>query len=176
MYDLKTHIHTFACWTAARASQRGFKTTKEIIKAIHDSNLFGILFSPQDRPIGPQAYDNWHRKTCALILQSLGVDSKTNYGRAAKIVSVYLKTAVLLPEGAKDFTATMHPPIDRILLKNLAKRLKKEGKPESSFYDDINWTQIGLDEYYRLIDRLRTDFPETKEFWKIEEGWTLEDD
>ena len=38
-YDIQEHIHRYAVWTAARASQRNFTTTANIRRAIEESGL-----------------------------------------------------------------------------------------------------------------------------------------
>ena len=41
-YTFTKHIHNYACWTAARAVQRNFTNTQNIVKAIEATDLIRI--------------------------------------------------------------------------------------------------------------------------------------
>ena len=88
MYTLFDHIHNFACWTAARASQRRFKKSAEIAKAINDSNIKEIATYKSKRPNDDAGFDMWHEQTSEQILKSLDANPETDYGRAAKIIAI----------------------------------------------------------------------------------------
>jgi len=159
-YDFETHTHNFAAWTASRAVQRNFTTTDNITAAIEASSLRvdcqnpGILWSPS-------VFDEHHEKWASAIQDNLTKPYCT-YGRAAKIIAVYIKTAVVLPnKGEGGLARYAHPPIDRILLTNL----KKE-----KIVDTVErWTELEQKTYFDLINHLRNKgfLP----FWMIEEYW-----
>jgi hypothetical protein len=89
---------------------------------------------------------------------------KATFGRVAKIVAIYLKTAVVIRDsGESHLSKIIHPPIDRILLTNL----KKE-------YPNIkmrNWTQLNRDEYYILWSEMKLINEDA--YWKIEAFWEV---
>jgi hypothetical protein len=60
----------------------------------------------------------------------------------------------------------MHPPIDGILLRNIAEI------PGLSDLKNIRWTKLDKDEYWSLIKRLRSHFGQVN--WKLEKYWTPE--
>ena len=66
------------------------------------------------------------------------------------------------------FGRVMHPPIDRILLRNLA-RSKRSSQEREPIQRIINWTQLTENEYYDLVARLREAIPDNQPFWQIEE-------
>ncbi|MCM5662117.1 hypothetical protein [Galbibacter mesophilus] len=161
-YNFKTHLHNYAVWTASRASQRGFTTTENITLAINKTELqeFAMLDN-----ILPEEFNSFHRKTSKIIIDEIekrGI--KTSYGRAAKIIAIYLKTAVVIKNsGQGNLAKVIHPPIDNILLKNI-NRAHKELK-----LGNIKWTYLKENEYFNLIYKLKTlDF---EYFWELEEYW-----
>jgi hypothetical protein len=166
-YTFKDHLHNYACWTAARAVQRNFTTTKKIAKAIGTTDLMRI---DELNISSAEEYDAFHRICCNQIIMYF--KSKFNidatYGRAAKIVAIYLKTSVIIRNSGKGTLASIiHPPIDRILLTNLHK--EKENKKLG--FDKINWTELKEDSYFELISKLR--ILKSDKFWELEEYWSV---
>lgn len=164
MYDIAKHIHHYAIWTAARAVQRGFTSTANIKLAINATEL--KEFSGQDENFTSLEFDDFHRKTANKLIQSLiqrGL--KPTYGQAAKIIAIYLKTSMVLPNlGKGSLCSIIHPPIDRILLRNLHQCHKHLG------LNKINWTKLSEVEYFELIESLRQ--LDYNYFWELEEFWT----
>lgn len=152
--DFNEHIHRFAIWTSSRAVQRGFKAkTKAIKVAIEKTELQSLINNKN----GINDFDSFHKKTCNIIIKDLN----TTYGRAAKIVAIYIKTTVVLRDnGTSPLANKAHPPIDKILLGNL----KIKG----------SWTKLNEEEYFTIINNLRNEYPQYKDcFWKIEKYWIL---
>ena len=122
-YDLPEHRHRFAVWAAARAAQRGFTTVRNLRDALQATDIRETLAAPGTLQISAAQFDVLHRGWCSSICSNLIARqiSKTTYGRAAKLVAVYLKAIVILGEACDSALAhNMHPPIDRILLQTLA--------------------------------------------------------
>jgi hypothetical protein len=98
-----------------------------------------------------------HRQWCRSVvgfLQNLGLPNVT-FGRAAKLIAIYLKSVVVLGPGSETpFARIAHPPIDGILLRNLAASgdLDSEHKME---WAKTKWTQLSEEQYYELIEQLR---------------------
>ncbi|MBL0140312.1 MAG: hypothetical protein IPP86_17580 [Bacteroidetes bacterium] len=163
-YSFAEHVHRFAVWTAARAVQRNFTTTENIRKAIEQTELQNFFFRKVIN--SPEQFDKFHEKTCDKLIsvfKKQGIDA--SYGRAAKIVAIYIKTAIVIPErGKSKLSKIAHPPIDRILLQNLDSKY-----PELKL-KSRRWTSLDKDEYFKLIKKFREDFGDC--FWKIEENWS----
>lgn len=115
-YTFQDHLHNFAVWTAARASQRGFTTTENIKSAI---DACGIKeFVSENKEMTAEKFDKFHQKIAKSIMNYLNNKSrkKTSYGRAAKIIAVYLKTSIVIRDAGKSSLAKIiHPPIDSII-------------------------------------------------------------
>ena len=96
------------------------------------------------------------------------------YGRAAKLVAVYLKATVIMGDGCdSSFGRNLHPPIDRILLRGLAS--SDITSPHKAAWRSINWTQLNEFAYDELIRQLRSTIPGDAPFWTIEEYWEPSD-
>ena len=94
------------------------------------------------------------------------IAAKTSYGRAAKIIAVYIKTIATIRDGKSNLARVAHPPIDRILLTNLHKEY-----PHLET-NKINWTQLNEQKYFKLIDELRA--INVEYFWELERYWSPE--
>jgi len=117
-YDIQEHRHRFAVWAASRAVARGFTGTTNVKRAIEASGLRDVAFrSPSRRPV--EGIDELHEEWVDQILAQLEKDGvftrlrdkknllrrEQSYGRAAKIVAVYLKTCLLMrPEWTMSFS------------------------------------------------------------------------
>ena len=174
-YTLSEHRHRFAVWAAARASQRGFTKVQKLRKALEKSGIREVLAAPETRHLSAAEFDSLHRKWCSSIRLTLiedGADKESaTFGRAAKLVAVYLKAIVIM---SSDYDSSLgrnlHPPIDRILLQALAKsdRIKSAHQAEWGL---INWTDLNESRYTNLIHQLRGVLPPNAPFWTIEEYW-----
>jgi len=162
-YSFAEHVHRFAVWTAARAVQRNFTTTENIRKAIEQTELQNLFFRKDIN--SPEQFDKFHKETCdKLITEFRKQGMVPSYGRAAKIVAIYIKTVIVIPEkGKSKLSKIAHPPIDRILLHNLDSKY-----PELKL-KSRNWTTLNKVEYFKLIKKFREDFGDC--FWKIEVNW-----
>lgn len=166
-YTFEKHLHNYACWTAARAVQRNFTNTPNIIRAIESSALMQL---DSIKVNSSEEYDVFHRKCCNQLIDYFKNDCEieATYGRAAKIVAIYLKTAVIVRySGAGKLAEVAHPPIDRILLTNLRKQFN------GIVANKTNWTELDENQYFEVIIRLRT-LP-FKKFWQLEEYWSAND-
>lgn len=163
-YSFAEHVHRFAVWTAARAVQRNFTTTENIRKAIEQTGLQTLVLKKNIST--PKQFDKFHEKTCDKLISVFKKQgSDASYGKAAKIVAIYIKTAIVIPEkGKSKLSKIAHPPIDRILLQNLDSKY-----PELKL-KSRNWTTLNKVEYFKLIQKFREDFGVC--FWKIEINWS----
>ena len=170
IYTFQQHIHNYAVWTAARAAQRGFTTTENIKQAINASQLQKLAEGKLDIKTAAD-YDAFHKITCDELMATFDslslkdrVKAKATFGRAAKIVAVYLKTAVVVKDQGESLLSNIiHPPIDRILLSNLTK---------PPYHIQLrNWTQLSKHDYYVLWEEIKALKIHKKGFWEIEEHW-----
>jgi len=178
IYDLHIHKHNFSAWAAARAAQRGFTTSTILIAALETSNVQNYLPDPSLYQFGCEKFDELHRRWCRSIVNALlarNVASAT-WGRAAKLLAIYLKSMVIVGNDAySSFARCIHPPIDRRLLQAVA---ADSSHPEKlrRICQQTNWTQLTEQEYYDLIQQLRAALPPEMPFWMLESYWTPADD
>jgi hypothetical protein len=92
------------------------------------------------------------------------------FGRAAKLVAVYLKTMIVIPDPECVFAAILHPPVDRILLQNVA-RDKQYPSEFRKVWSTTNWTELNEDQYYQVIETFRECGLDIPQFWRIERYW-----
>ena len=158
-YNIEEHTHRFAIWTAARAVQRNFTTTEIIKAAIENGQLREKLNDLYQMDLEEEQYDNFHRKIATNLMSHL---PSATYGRAAKIIAIYIKTFYVIRFPESRLSRVAHPPIDAILLRNIQKHLIPGLKK-------YTWTKLSQEDYFELIDKLRAlQFPY---FWMLEKCW-----
>jgi hypothetical protein len=167
-YDFNEHKHRYAVWTAARAVQRKFTTTNNISKAIDKSGL--RRFSETDQVYTTNQYDIEQYTWCSQLMEAFAeMGVACSYGQAAKIVAIYLKTAVVLPgNGISPNALVIHPPIDSILLKSIS------GITGLSQLKNERWTKFSHVKYVEVIDSIRAKFG--KFDWTLEDYWKPQDE
>lgn len=168
LYDFNEHKHRYAVWTAARAVQRKFTTTNNISKAINKSGL--RRFSETDEVYTTDQYDIEQYTWCIQLIEAFEeVGIACSYGQAAKIVAIYLKTAVVLPgNGNSPNALVIHPPIDSILIQAIS------AFPELSHLKNKRWTKFSFDKYVDVVGSVRAKFG--KFDWTLEEYWKPQDE
>ncbi len=93
------------------------------------------------------------------------------YGRVAKLVAVYLKSMAVVGPGANSsLSAVAHPPIDSILLKNLASD-ETVVSPYKAHWKSLAWTKLNEAEYYTLVSELRSVLRDSDPWWTLEKYW-----
>jgi len=166
-YTFTAHIHNFALWASARSVQRNFTNTKNIKSAIEAASLIKLIDNTPNFSI--DEFDAFHKKTAYAIIKHLqsidkNLSAVATYGRAAKIIAIYIKTiSVIRDTGKSKLAMIAHPPIDSILLSNLHKEYKGFG------FNKYKWTQLNKNEYFDLINKLRS--LNYHYFWEVEEYW-----
>ena len=164
-YSFKQHLHNYSVWTAARAVQRGFTTTRNIKIAIEKSDLQQFCELNFCKDVAE--FEGFHRKCANQIMETfddLDVRNAT-YGRASKIIAIYLKTAIVIPsKGECILSEFIHPPIDNILLSNL--------KKDNILSNYEPWTTLSESKYWELCKRIKGSV--TNFNWTLEEYWRPE--
>jgi hypothetical protein len=177
-YDLFEHRHRFSSWAAARATQRSFTSVENLRDAIENCGIVGFLRNNSAMSTDEAAFNNQHKIWCRSIvdfLNSRGI-SKVTYGRAAKLVAVYLKSMIIIgPNANSSLASVAHPPVDRILLKNLSSAPEIEN-PHRARWRFINWTELDEQSYYYLVSQLRRCLRDGEPFWSLERFWTVTHD
>lgn len=176
-YEINEHRHRFAVWAAARAAQRGFADVNTLRKALERCGVVEFVETANFDDVDDKRFDTLHRQWCSAIVDSLvkaGVAHVT-YGRATKLIGMYLKSMVVLGPGSGTALArTVHPPVDGILLRKLAASLMNS--EYSREWARVRWTKLTHKQYYELIGQLREALGPDEPFWKLERFWTVTDD
>ena len=173
-YDIHEHRHRFSAWAAARAAQRGFSDVSTLSKALEACGVREFLATADLNDIDTKRFDVHHRQWCKSVVSFLedAAVSNVTFGRAAKLVAIYIKGVVVLGPGAdKVFAHIAHPPIDGILLRKLA---SSDVKTEhSKKWAKVTWTRLNEAEYYELIGQIRQTLDPEDPFWMLEQFWNV---
>lgn len=178
-YNPNDHLHNFACWTAAAAVRRGFTTNKVIADAIERCKLKELALELIE---GSSKYSNKHNSKCHDLIRELkkldpsdvhsldtNFNKKCTFGRAAKILAIYMKTFVVsqyINDNQKvAIVNSIYPPIDQILLDGLFEKYPTL-KPKLKNY---KWTKASEDDYENLKKILIE--KGLKFDWTLEEYW-----
>lgn len=174
-YDIVKHRHHEACWAAARSAQRGLQgfTVELGCEIIDLLNLKRFLKNPDIIPTTAseldKRHDKWRKEARDAARKHFQV--KLTDGRAAKLINSYFKSALVCGDYHNHpKVSQLHPPIDRILLENLAN--DKRTKDRFNWVAE-NWTDFNSERYNAAIKNLRKLLPSDTPFWKIEKFWTV---
>ncbi|WP_431512123.1 hypothetical protein [Variovorax sp. DAIF25] len=198
-YDIEEHRHRFAVWTAGRAYARGgtgggysMANAKWLIET-SQLRMFGTLSKLPE----PEAIDAFvHERIAALIDVSRSMTySKAaqkdeslpfvcTYGRAQKLVNIYLKTTIVCSQAHDDpAVSALHPPLDRVLLEALTALPGKEPSSVSTEFakairaakrqHGVRWTSFDKSAYVTYIDAIKL-LQKGQPLWAVEEHWRPE--
>jgi hypothetical protein len=176
-YTHEEHLHRFACWTAARAAQRGWAggTTTAITAALKETEFSYKLEALYDAFPSSEAFDIWHADKVGELMEELVTQrvkpEQTTYGRVAKVIAIYIKTVYVAAHPTSALAWVAHPPIDAILLRNVKAVEKK--KPAGVPYPvglGVHWSTFDKEKYQQALGYLRK-VNGDKAFWEIEVFW-----
>lgn len=172
-YDIEQHRHLFAAWAAGRAASvpGGRFSVAEGRYILEACGFVSALSSPNQLPQS-STIDDHHRRwrgdatDCAA---ALGL--QLSHGIAAKLINVYLK-ARFVAAGHHDHpnVAALHPPVDRLLLQELA---KSDFAGRARYWRQTSrsaWSKMCSDQYECLIKEIRSGLHGAP-LWQIEEFW-----
>src|SRR5207253_7714229 len=112
--------------------------------AIEASGLRETVADRARWPADGASFDEIHRRAAREMVRYMdrsGLPVAT-YGRAAKLMAIYLKSMVVNgPDGDSTFAAIIPPPLDRILLENLA-RCAEHPRATCRIWQQIKWTAL----------------------------------
>jgi hypothetical protein len=175
-YTHEEHLHRFACWTAARAAQRGWKgaTTKAISDALEETHFSEKLLELFKAEPDARTFDVWHTSRVkelrkVFLAQKLEPEPVT-YGRIAKIIAIYIKTVYISNCPTSSLAQVAHPPIDAILLRNVKAHLKENVDFTYPTKLGFHWTKFDQLTYSQAVEFLRKVNGELP-FWAVEVFW-----
>ena len=173
-YSIEQHRHNFSVWAAARAAQRGFTDVNNLRNALEQCGIREFLSNNSSNSTSNEEYTTLHSRWGNSIMQyleSLGIADVT-FGRAAKLIAIYIKSMVIMSEPSSSLAITAHPPIDAVLLKNISKdtNLPKQFRQKCS---KIKWTQLDESRYLILLDELKKYVILDQPMWTLERYWTV---
>ena len=101
----------------------------------------------EEKDISQSDFDKHHESWCESIMQTWERDEikGASYGRAAKLLAVYIKSMIVVRDGQSKLSAVAHPPIDRMILKNISKdeSIKHQNR---GGWKEIKWTKMNKSE------------------------------
>jgi hypothetical protein len=172
-YDIEAHRHRAAAWAAARAaSVKGcrFKVYegRKILEAI---GLDAKLALPTELP-SPQQVDDIHRKWRQDARTAAEkFELKLSDGVAAKLINCYLKARFVCGGyHAHPNVSALHPPIDDLLLKELADRGYGGSAAIWRRARNTRWSKLDSVGYETVIAEIRRALGNAP-LWQIEEHW-----
>jgi hypothetical protein len=114
-------VKSYASWTALSALRSGAPIkSRDDIYGLLDRVPFDRLLGSSRTPVDAAEFSSWHRDAVLSLCQK---ERRLCVGWAAKLVNVYLKTAVYVGGlGRPGLVTVIHPPLDGNLLARLSKR------------------------------------------------------
>jgi len=172
-YDIERHQHLFAAWAASRAaSVKGCRFKVEQGRNILEACGLNANFSKPDELPELKDVDKKHRQWRERIIKAAELQGlKVTHGVAAKLINCYLKARFVCGgHHAHARVSNLHPPIDAVLLKTLAKHDVGGYAKQWRQANQNRWSKLNSDQYEQLIDLIR-DSLKGEPMWKIEEHW-----
>jgi len=177
-YTIETHRHTYAAWAASRASSAAttcrfeVKVGKELLEGIG----FGNKIVSADNLPSPQTVDKVHKKWREDICKASkkkknkkGSTPKFTHGIAAKLINMYVKSVFVCgPHFDHDRVKAFHPPIDSLLLEELARN--DPDLQRRKIWTAYKWTKMTSPQYEEVIGAVK-DMMGDCPLWEIEEYW-----
>ena len=176
-YGIEKHAHIFAAWAASRAaSVKGCRFDVRQGRNILEKCGFKPELSKPEHLPEASAIDSQHRiwreQACDFAKNHVKADTfELTHGVAAKLINVYLKSRFVCG-GYHDHPRVMalHPPIDKELLKALARKNFGGHGEEWKNASNKGWSKMTSCDYEGLITLIRDNL-QKKPLWMIEEYW-----
>lgn len=173
-FSIEEHNHRFAAWAAGRAASTK-KSRFSVATARQALEACGLnaqaLKAPSALP-KPEEFDaehkNWRARLCAHFDSA---HQPISHGTAAKLINVYLKARFVCPPYAfHSKVAALHPPVDRLLLDELAENnFGKKGDLWRRRRAQ-GWSNMQDTDYENVIADIRAGLGK-QPLWKIEFFW-----
>lgn len=189
-YHPAEHKFRFAAWAASTAARSSRQVCTFPVSAgaqlLLRSDLKWLSLGSHWLPRSRHGFDQTHQRWCNDILRlaQSEISKSFTYGISAKLVNCYLKalflqTMVGLPFdpyterneiGWDTSTRFLHPPIDRVLMKEAARRSDNAMKRRWKQLIGIGWSKFSHDDYADAIRLCREMVGE--DVVQIEACWT----
>jgi hypothetical protein len=174
-YTIEEHRHRLAAWDAASSASASpicrFKveTGTSILEACGFDTSFA---SPAQLP-DPTKIDDVHLQWREQVIKEANRHGLTfTHGIAAKLINCYLKVRFVCGGyHAHVRVKCLHPPIDEVLLKELAAQDFGGHAKEWRKYRQARWSKYSSETYQSVIKLIRQSLPPNEPLWKIEEYW-----
>lgn len=175
-YSHFEHRHNFAVWCGARAVQRNFTKTPILKCALEKCGVVEFVKENENKNISQSIFDKHHEIWCESVIETWEKDKikGASYGRAAKLIAVYIKSMIVVQNVQSKLSNVAHPPIDRIILQNISKDTSIN-HPNRPYWKARNWTKLDKAQYMNLICDFRKVF-DGQPFWQLEKYWTITND
>ena len=198
MYDIHEHRHRVAVWGAGRAySRQGPGHTIAVAKHLIEKSGLGAINTADQLP-PPDKMDAFiHERIEAVMTAAHGIfytkrakgepDARKSlhctYGRAQKLVNMYLKLKIVCA-GYHDhpYVKAINPPLDAVLLKALDAAVSIDQESDlPAFRQKLRaakdmgktWTTFDRPKYEAYIAAIRT-FQGNQPLWAVERLWNPE--
>lgn len=137
------YLHNFACWAAARAVQNPnlSGTGTEIIrKALDDIDIYSHV----EDSTKLLDYSNAHKVIVnELLLKLYWNKCKYKYGVASKIIAIYFKVSIIIPNKEPwSLMGKIYPPIDSYNISKI------------KGFEKFKWTKLDEPTFYKMISSL----------------------
>jgi len=173
-YTINQHIHLFSSWAASRAaSVKNNRFKVEIGQQIlSHSYIKGLVLNPDLLPPCQIEFNEAHKTWREEIIKlSKKENMNFTHGVSAKLINIYLKSIIICGGFHNHINAKyIHPPIDSVLLKELASvNFNNNGK----FWRDANkiaWSNFDSNQYEEVIQEIKTGLGNNP-LWEIEMFW-----
>lgn len=174
-YDINDHCHRLAAWAASSSASASplcrFKVETGV--AILEASGFDSDFASPDHLPEPNQMDDMHRHWRTSVVANAGNHGlKFSDGIAAKLINCYLKVRFVCG-GHHDHprVKSLHPPIDEVLLKQLASQNYGGHAAQWREFRQKRWSKFTSDTYEQVIELIRQSLPANEPLWKIEQFW-----
>jgi hypothetical protein len=174
LYTIEEHKHRFAAWAASSAASvnKNCRFSVEDGKRILEAVGMNRLIDSPDLLPSPENIDDEHRGwRGAVIAAARTHEIAFTHGVAAKLINIYLKAGFVCGgHHLHDRVRTLHPPIDRALLKELS--LRNFGGARRFWNESMNigWSNFDSDQYEIVIKTIRIAMGGSP-LWEIEQHW-----
>lgn len=172
-YTIEDHKHRFASWAAGRAANvKGCRFSVKKGKAIIEAVGLNNLITSQDLLPLAHETDIRHRVWRGDIINAAEAQGLVfTHGVAAKLINIYFKAGFVCGGYHNhERVRSLHPPIDSLLLVELAKQNVGGFRREWNEARKIRWSNLNSEQYEIVIRCLRASMP-NRALWEAEQYW-----
>lgn len=173
-YLIDLHQHRFAAWaaaTAASASKLCRFSVHQGVAILEASGFTAALSTPAQLPAPAELDQRHHAWRMNVITAALRNQLQFTHGVAAKLINVYLKGRFVCGgHHLHPHVQALHPPIDAVLLQQLADDDVGGYAAAWRQFHHWRWSKFTSAQYQTVIDTIRLSHP-GQPLWTIEEHW-----